>query len=142
MTRAVAVAVAISVPWASRQRRLDERHVAVPVHDAPLADEPSGPHRPQEVDVELEGGLELVRREGGEQGRSHRVVEHRGDEGAEHVAHRVGEGLRRRERELDRALLGIRVDELEPQRGRGARDRRPAFDPIPERSGSRVHRTS
>jgi hypothetical protein len=72
-------------------RRLDEGHIAVTANDASLADNPSGPNRPQEVDVELQGRLELVGLEGREQGRSDRVVEHRGNEGSEHVARRVGE---------------------------------------------------
>jgi hypothetical protein len=103
------------------------------VNDTALADDPSGTDRPQEADVELRGRLELVRLEGRQQRRPDRVVEHRGDERSEHVARRVGEVLPPRERELDRPVLGIRGDELEAQRGRGARHRRPSLDPIPER---------
>jgi hypothetical protein len=36
-----------------QQRRLEKRHVAISVNDAPLADDSSGSNRPQEVDVEL-----------------------------------------------------------------------------------------
>ena len=49
------------------QRRLEERQVTVPVHDTALADDPPGPNRPPEVDVQVQGGLKLIRLEGGEQ---------------------------------------------------------------------------
>jgi hypothetical protein len=56
------------------QRRLEERQIAVSMHDTALADDPSRPNRPQEVDVQLQGGLKLVRLEGCEQGWPDRVV--------------------------------------------------------------------
>jgi hypothetical protein len=85
------------------------------------------------VDVQVQGGLKLVRLEGCEQGWSDRVVEHRGHEGSEDVAGRVREILGGRKRQLDRTLPDIRVDELQTQRGRSAGHRHSSLDRIPER---------
>ena len=110
--------------------------------DPAPADDPARPHRPQEAHIQLEGRLELVRLQRGQQGRADGVEQHRGQERPEHVAGRVGEGLGGRERHLDRARLYVGVDELEAQRGRGRRDRRPPLDAVPEGPGSSLHRSS
>jgi hypothetical protein len=104
------------------------------VHDAALADEPPRAHRAQERHVQVDRGLELVGAERREERGADGVVEHRGLEGAQHIPRRVGEVLRRRERQLDRAALDARVDELQPEGPGGARHRRPPLDGIPERT--------
>jgi hypothetical protein len=140
ITRAVAPAVAI--PAGVQQRGLQEHQVPVAVHHATLAGDPAGPDGPQEVHVELQGRLELVGFQGGQQRRPDGVVQHRRLEGAQHVAGRVGERLGGRERQLDRAGGGVGVDELQSQGRRRARQRRPPVDRIPERSGSSAHGSS
>ena len=75
-------------------------------------------------------------------GRTGRVEQHRRLERAEHVPGRVGEVLGGREGELDRAVLDVRADELEPQRGGRARHRGPSFDRVPEWPGALAHHFS
>ena len=125
-----------------RERGLEESQVAVAVHDASLADDPSRPDRPQERHAEAHRRLELVGRQRGEQRGTDRVEQHRRLERAEHVPGRVGEVLGGREGELDRAVLDVRADELEPQRGGRARHRGPSFDRVPEWPGALAHHFS
>jgi hypothetical protein len=49
-------------------------------------------------------------------------------------AGRIGEVLDALERQLDGAVLGVRVEQLEAQRGGRARYWRPSLDRVPERS--------
>ena len=56
-----------------------------------------------------------------QQRRTHRVEQHRRLEGPEHVAGRVGEVHGAHERELDRAVVHVGAEELQPERGSGAR---------------------
>jgi hypothetical protein len=82
------------------------------------------------VHAQLQGRLKLIRFQRGEQRRANRVVEHRCDKRAEDIPGWVREVLARRERELDRALLDVGVNELEPSvaaaRGIGARPSTPS----------------
>lgn len=56
------------------------------MNDAALTDDPAWSHRSQEVHAQLQGGLKLLPFQGCEERRPNRVVEHRRDEGADHVA--------------------------------------------------------
>ena len=100
--------------------------------DAPLADNPAGPDGPEESDVEIQGGLKLIGLQRGEEGWSDRVVQHGCQKGSQHVAHGVRERFRGFERQLDGAVLDVRVDELKAERRGGPGHRRTPFDAIPE----------
>jgi hypothetical protein len=112
------------------------------VQHPPAREDPAGTDRAQERDLDVERGLELIGRQRREQRRPDSVVEHRRHERTEHVAGRVRKRLGRGEGQLDRAGVGVDVDQLEAQRGCGTREGDPPFDGIPERSGTLAHRSS
>src|SRR5689334_22930916 len=67
ITRAVAVAVAMSNPWGSRSDASSDATSPSRWTTRPLPRSRPGRDRPQEADVQVEGGLEPIRREGGDQ---------------------------------------------------------------------------
>jgi hypothetical protein len=138
MTRAVAVAVAMTFSTesrsdASRKAMSPTRWTTRPV---PIK-RPGRTGRKAHVDVE--GRLELVGFERGEQRRSNGVVEHRCGERPEHVAARAGEILGRVEGELDGAAVDVGVDRRKPRVAAAPEQRPPPFHRIPERSRTRAH---
>lgn len=100
-----------------------EGDVPRPVHHAPRADDPARAYRPQKTRVEFQRGLEPVRSECGQKRGTDGVVEHGREKGAQHVPGRVGEVLGRGESQLDGAVVAVRVEDLQPQRGRRPRQR-------------------
>src|SRR6185503_7308643 len=113
-----------------------ERDGAAAVHDPAGTDQPTRPRGAQEVDLQLQRGCELARLERGDEGWAHRVVEHRREEAALDVAHRVAERGPGVEGEPDRA--GGRIDLLDRPAERLGR-RRPRDAPgyrVPERAGA------
>jgi hypothetical protein len=84
--------------------------------------------------VEVDGGLKLVNLERREERGAHGVEEHRGLEGSEDVAGGIGEVLGAQERELDRPVLDVCIDQFQAQRGGRARQWRPPLRRVPERS--------
>ena len=111
------------------QEGVELGEVVDPVQDPPVREQAAGTDRPEEGHAELQRRLEPVRPERREQRRADGVVEHGSEERAEHVPGRVGERLRRGERQLDRPGLDVRGQELETERGRRGGHGRPALDP-------------
>jgi hypothetical protein len=103
-----------------------ERDGAAAVHDPAGTDQPARPRGAQEVDLQLQRGCELARLERGDEGWAHRVVEHRREEAALDVAHRVAERGPGVEGDPDRA--GGRIDLLDRPAERLGR-RRPGTRP-------------
>jgi hypothetical protein len=77
------------------------------MHDTAPANQLSRLGRTQETDLQLKRGSELAIRQRSDQGRTQRVIEHRGQEPALEVAHRVGELLASLKTNLDLPPLGI-----------------------------------
>src|SRR5215210_7288478 len=90
---------------------LGHRDAAAALDDAAVRDQPPGPERAQEVDLQLERGERLSRLEGREVRRAHGGVGEVAEDAAVDRAHRVRVPLLRDELHL--RLAAIHPDELE-----------------------------
>ena len=109
------------LPRAVRQVALQKRYRPAAMDDTTLADEHARFRRPEEIDLELYGGTELVRREhGGERG-AQRIVEHRRYKATLNISLRVGELFAAIELDPEAPAAGYCFERLPAKQFRGRR---------------------
>jgi hypothetical protein len=110
----------------------EKADILTPAYDAPSSYQTPRMGWPEELYVQVGRRSEIARIKPSHQSRSHRVIEHGGQEAALDDSGGIHEGVRGSECNFDRSILSVYREELPTERDRRCWERCPALHCIPE----------
>jgi hypothetical protein len=112
----------------------EEADVTAAPHHASSSEQAAGPRRSQKLDMQVCRWREVTGLKASNQRGPQRVVQHGSEKAALNYPRWVQERVSSRERHLDCSLPRVDGDKFPSKRCRRCRERRPAFDCVPERA--------